>query len=113
MDSKEASEMEVIILSEIRDAEKNADEIIERAKREKERIVHESRVNSSKMVSSKEEEIKRLQEKKLMDFREKSKLISEEKIAEGKIEAKQLKFKSEKNIAKAVEFAIKKFEEMA
>ena len=110
--TEEEPRMEVIILSEIRDAEKKADEIVEKAKREKERIVQESRENSSKMLSSKEEEIKKLQEKRLMDFRDKSKLIIEEKIAEGKIEAKQLKLKSEKNIAKAVEFAIKKFEEM-
>ena len=46
-----------------------------------------------------------------MDFRDQSKLIIEEKIAEGKIESKQLKSKSEKNIFKAVEFVIKQFEE--
>ena len=110
--TEEEPRMEVIILSEIRDAEKKADDIVEKAKREKERIVHESRASSSSMIPSKEEEIKKLQEKKLIDFRDKSKLIIEEKIAEGKLEAKQLKSKSEKNIAKAVEFAIKKFEEM-
>lgn len=103
--------MEADILSEIRDSEKKADEIIEMAKREKEAILHQARVNSSKFLASKEEEIKKLQEKKLMEFREKAKLIREEKLAEGKSIAKQLKAKSEKNIPKAVELVIKKFEE--
>ena len=47
-----------------------------------------------------------------MDFREKAKLIGEEKSAEGKMAAKQLKAKSEKNIGKAVDSILKKFEEM-
>ncbi len=104
--------MEAEILSEIRDSEKKADEIIERAKREKEAILHQARANSSKLLALKEEEIKKLQEKKLMEFREKSKLIREEKLAEGKSMAKQLKAKSEKNIPKAVEFVMARFEEM-
>ena len=43
---------------------------------------------------------------------EKAKLIREEKLAEGKAIAKQLRAKAEKNIPKAVDFVIKKFEEM-
>ncbi len=104
--------MEAEILGEIRDAEKKADEIIGKAKREKEAILREAAVNSSKLLASKEEEIKKLQEKKIMDFRDKARLIREEKIAEGKPTARQIKAKAEKNIAKAVEFVIKKFEEM-
>lgn len=104
--------MEAEILSEIRDAEKKADEIIERAKREKEAILREAYVNSSRLLASKGEEIKKLQEKKIMDFRDKSKLIKEEKIAEGKAAAKQARAKAEKNIQKAVEFIMKKFDEM-
>ena len=97
---------------EIKESEKKADEIVERAKREKERILHEGKVNSSKLLSTKEEETSKSQEKKLMDFREKSRLIYEEKIGEGRAMAKQIKAKSEKNIAKAVDFIITKFEEM-
>ena len=104
--------MEAEILIEIRESEKKADEITERAKREKERILHEAKVNSSRLLAANEEEISKSQEKKLMDFRDKSKLIYEEKIGEGKITAKQTKTKSEKNVAKAVDFVISKFEEM-
>ena len=104
--------MEAEILAEIKDAEKRADEIIERAKNEKERILQETVRNSSKLMGEKESEIKKLQEKKIIDFREKSKLIKEEKLAEGRTLAKQLKTKAEKNIAKAVELVIKQFDEM-
>ncbi len=104
--------MEAEILSEIRDSEKKAEEIIERAKHEKERILHEARANASKLFESKEEEMRKFQEKKLMESKEKYKSISEAKIAEGKIAAKQIKSKSEKNIPKSVDFIFKKFEEM-
>ncbi|MBI2653012.1 hypothetical protein HYX00_06105 [Candidatus Woesearchaeota archaeon] len=104
--------MEAEILLEIRNSEKKSDEIIERAKREKEAMMHEATINSSKLLTEKEEEIRKTQEKKLMDFREKAKLIRDEKLAEGKNAAKQLKAKSEKNIPKAVESATKKFEEI-
>ena len=104
--------MEAEILTEIRDSERKADEILERAKREKESIIQEAIKNSSKLLDAKEEEIKKAKEKKIIEFRDKAKLIREEKLAEGKIAVKQLKAKAEKNIAKAVEFVIKKFEEM-
>lgn len=104
--------MEAEILTEIRDSERMADEILERAKREKESIVQDAVRNSAKLLSVKEEEIRKVQEKKIIDFREKAKLIREEKLAEGKAAVKQLKAKAEKNIQKAAELVIKKFEEM-
>ncbi|MBS3114312.1 V-type ATP synthase subunit H [Candidatus Woesearchaeota archaeon] len=103
--------MEAEILKEIKDAEKRADEIIERAKREKEAIIQEAIRNSTKLFSAKEEEIRKAQEKKIMDFREKAKLIKEEKLIDGKAAVKQLNAKAEKNIAKAAELVMKKFEE--
>ena len=104
--------MEAEILSEIRESEKRADEIIERAKKEKEAIIQEAIRNSTKLFAAKEEEIRKAQEKKIMDFREKAKLIKEEKIADGKAAVKQTRAKADKNIAKAVELVIKKFEEL-
>mgnify|MGYP001560875542 CR=1 FL=1 len=99
--------MEAEILSEIRESEKKADEIIERAKREKEVIIQEAIRNSTKLFAAKEEEIRKAQEKKIMDFREKAKLIKEEKIADGKATVKQARAKAEKNIAKAAELVMK------
>lgn len=113
MNAEQAESRELEILSEIRDSEKKADEILERAKREKDSIVQDSTKNSSKLLSEKEEEIRKAQEKKIMDFREKARLIREEKLAEGKAAARLMKAKAEKNIAKAAELVIKKFEEAA
>lgn len=110
--SADFPKMEAEILSEIRESEKRADEILERARREKESIAQDAMRNSAELLMEKEEEIRKLQEKKIADFREKSRLIREEKILEGKAAVKQLKAKAEKNIAKAAELIIRKFEEM-
>ena len=53
-----------------------------------------------------------MQDRNIMDFREKLKFRKEEKLAEGKNTANQLRQKSDKNISKAVDFIIKKFDEM-
>lgn len=100
------------ILAEIRESEKKAEEILEKAKKEKDSIIRQAIINSSKIISEKEEDLRKLQEKKIMEFRDRSKLLVEEKISEGKISTKQIKTKSEKNIPKAAEFVMKKFEEM-
>ncbi len=109
---EEESHMDTEVLMEIRDAEKKADDIIERAKGEKDSIIQEASLNSSKLLESKEDEIIKQQEKKLSEFRDKSKLIKEEKISESRNTIKQLKSNADKNAAKAVDFAMKKFEEM-
>lgn len=103
---------EIAILAEIKESEKKADEILERAKNEKDRIVHEARSNASKFLALKDEEIKKSREKKISEYRDRAKLLEEERLAEGRLSAKQIKSKSEKNTQKAVDFVLKKFEEM-
>ncbi|MBI2647021.1 hypothetical protein HYW99_00940 [Candidatus Woesearchaeota archaeon] len=112
MDVTQTYVKEIEILREIKEAEKKAEEILEMAKSEKEAIIREAVRNSSKLLAIKEEEIRKSQEKKLIEFRDKARLLKEEKLAEGRLIAKQIKAKSEKNIAKSVEFVMKKFEEM-
>ena len=104
--------MEAEILMEIKETEKKADDAVERAKRESESIVKEAIRNFSRLLAAKEEELRKAQEKKIADFREKARLIKEEKFGEGKALAKQLRAKAEKNIPKAVELVMKRFEEM-
>ena len=111
MNAEQVESREIEILGEIRESEKRADEILEMAKKEKESIIQDSIKNSSKLLSEKEEEIRKAREKKIMDFREKAKLIREEKLAEGKAAAKLMKAKADKNIGKAAELVVKKFEE--
>ena len=110
--AEETISPESVILSEIREAEQKAEEIIDKAGLQKASIVQEARKEAARLVSSKLEEIRKSQEKKIMDFREKSRLLGEEKASEGKIQAKQIKSKSDKNMQKAVDFVLKKFEEM-
>ena len=110
--AEETISPEAAILGEIKEAEKKADEIAERAKLQKDSIIQEAKANASKLILAKEEELRKTQEKKIMELRDKARLLTEEKLAEGKLSAKQIRAKSEKNIQKSVNFALDKFEEM-
>ena len=111
MNAEAVESKEFEILSEIRESEKKADEILEKAKKEEGLIIQEALRNSSRLLSENEAEVRKSQEKRIMDFREKARLIRDEKLAEGKQAVKQLKAKAEKHIAKAAELVAKKFEE--
>ena len=105
-DSKESQ-----ILLEIKSAEKKADDMMDKARQSCEAIVNQAAKNSSIKIGSMQEEIIKSKEKKILDFKEKLKLLREEKIAEGKAEARQIKSKAAKNIPKAVSLIMEKFEE--
>jgi vacuolar-type H+-ATPase subunit H len=109
---EESAPKEVSVLMEIREAEKKSDEILEKARLQKDSIIQSARADAAKLISSRQDEIRASHEKKIVDFREKSKFIIEEKIAEGKASARQVSAKSGKNSNKAVVFILKKFEEM-
>ena len=98
---------EAEILKEIRECEKKADEVIEKAKRKKENILDNAQRSSAKLLSDKKEEIRQLQEEKLAHFREDANSLRKEKLEEGKKLVNQAKAKAEKNTSKAVEFVIK------
>lgn len=100
------------ILLEIRDSEKKADEILEDARKQADSILQEANAEAAKLLESKQAEIIKQNEKKVADFREKSSLLREGKLVEGKASVKALKTKSEKNIPKAADYIAKKFEEM-
>lgn len=108
----EDSSREIAILAEIRESEEKSEEMLEKAKSEKDSIIHQARLDASKLIAEKSEELKKSQEKRIMDFKDKLKLLNEEKIAEGKTLAKQLRLKADKNSPKAVELVLRKFEEM-
>ena len=103
--------MEAEILTEIKEEEKKAEELLEKAKREKDTILQDAAKNSSKLLSVKSEEMSKQQEKKLEELRDQFLRLKQEKLTEGRNSAKQLKAKTEKNIPKAVEHVLKAFEE--
>ena len=90
-ESVEGSSIETDILREIMDSEKKAEEILENAKKEKESVIQRAIINSSKLLAEKEDEMRKAHEKKIMDFRDKSKMILEEKLADGKTGARDRK----------------------
>ncbi len=108
----EDSSREIAVLTEIKESEEKADAILEKAKSERDLIIQQAKLDASKLIAEKAADIKKAQEKKLMDFKDRVKLLSEEKIIEGKTLAKQLKSKADKNSSKAIELVLKKFEEM-
>jgi vacuolar-type H+-ATPase subunit H len=110
MDEKTTNETD--ILSEIRNSEAQSEEIIEKAEKKKGVIVQDAVKNSSELLSKTKEDLVKLWENKVLSARDKAKLIKEDKLKEGKKAADQLKKKGEKNVSKAVEFIIEKFEEM-
>ena len=104
--------MEAEILLEIKNSEKKAEGIIEKANMEKREILEKTKINSSKLLDEKKDEIRLSQEKKIVSFREKIKSAKNEKLKEGKKVLRAIKTKAEKNITEAVELIIKKFEEL-
>ena len=76
--------MEAEILMEIKNSENKADEIIERDNREKGEILEKAKINSSKLLDQKKEEISKAKEKKIIDFRDKTESVKKEKIRENK-----------------------------
>lgn len=104
--------MESEILVEIKEAEKKADEILQSARQKKESIANDAVSNSSKLLAKGEERLKMTHEEKIVAFRDIARHMKEEKLAEGKTAVKQLKAKSGKNVKNAVDFVMKKLDEM-
>ena len=103
---------EAEILKEIRDSERESEGMLKEAEAEKQKIIEKAKKDSSKAISDSKEEIIRKREEKLAALREKAASLRNEKIQESSKFVKQLKAKAEKNISKAVDFVMEKFEEM-
>jgi vacuolar-type H+-ATPase subunit H len=103
---------EVEILKEIKESERLADDLIEKANKESQKIVEDARKSSAERFNQKTEEISKAKGDKIAALRVRASSLKNEKINLGKKVEEQLLAKSSKNIDKAVNFVIKKFEEM-
>ena len=103
-------DVEFEILKEIKQAETKSSQMIESAMKEKDSIISDANKNASKMLQEKQEQTRKEHEAKISNFREQSKLIREEKLGEAKIQVRQIKTKSEKNLDKAADFMMKKLD---
>ena len=99
------------ILKEIRNSEEESEGILKEAEAEKQRIIEKAKNDSLKAISDKKDEIIREREEKLAALRERAASLRNEKLQESKKSAIQLKAKAQKNISKAVELVMEKFEE--
>lgn len=102
--------MEKLIFLQIRESEKKADELIENAKKEHEKRINEAKKNALSMMIKKTEEIQKEKEKELNEIKERLASETKNALETGKRKLEDGKRKYSKNIDKAVEFIIKKFE---
>ena len=103
---------EAEILKEIRTSEEESEGMLKKAEAEKQKIIEKAKKDSLKAISDSKGRIMREQEEKLVALREKASSLRNENLQESQSSIAQLKAKAEKNISKAVDFVIKKFEEM-
>ena len=103
---------EAEILKEIRTAEEESEDLLKKAEAGKQKIIEKAKKDSLKMISDGREEIIRGHEEKLAALRENAASLRNEKLQESSKSVKQLKAKAQKNISKAVDFVIEKFEDM-
>ncbi len=103
---------EAEILKEIRTSEEESEGMLKKAEAEKQRIIEKAKKDSLKAISDKKGEIIKEQDEKLAALREKAASLRNEKLQESKKSVMQLKAKAQKNISKAVDFAMEKFEGM-
>jgi V/A-type H+/Na+-transporting ATPase subunit G/H len=108
----ESNQKEAQILSEIRSSETDAEKLMLEANKEKGRIIDITKKDASILFLSKKEEIQKQHEKVIAEFKVKSVSVRAKKIEDGIKSAKNIKAKAEKNISKAVDFVMKKIEEM-
>jgi len=104
--------MEGNIFLEIKEFEKRADEAVEKANKEKEGILQGARLKASRLIREAEEQAEREKGKKVASFADKLKQANEVKIAEERLRVGQMKKNASKKMGEAVEFVLKKFEEM-
>ena len=72
------------ILSQIRNSEKKADEIIENGIKQKESMLQDAIKSSSELLNKRKEEIEKLGEKKIVNSRTKAESDKNDKLKEGK-----------------------------
>lgn len=100
---------ETEILSQIKISEKKAEEVVEKANILKDSMIQDAIKDSAEILINKKEELRILQEKKVLNSKEKAITLKNEKIIENKKTVNQIRKKTEKNINKAVQFIMDKF----
>ena len=99
------------ILNDIKDAERKADAIIDKAVKEKEKILNEAHSKASTLLIGEEQKVQQQQDKKISDHKDKLKALKARKAEEGRKLASEAEYKANKNIGKATDYIIEKIDE--
>ena len=99
------------IISEVKDAEKKADVLIERAKKEADELVQSAKHEASTVIRKEEDLFAKEQEKKLSELKDTLAASKVEEAQETAKEISEIKAKAKKNQAKAIAHIIKAFED--
>ncbi|MDP3766364.1 MAG: hypothetical protein Q8R04_07670 [Nanoarchaeota archaeon] len=110
MEAVSASGKEPIsIFVEIRAAEKKADEILQNAANEKDRILGEARHGASSLILKRFEETDKDKAKKIQNFQSNVYTIRDRKISEAEERVKKIEENAKKNMSKAASLIFNKF----
>lgn len=105
----EEKEQDSAIFIEIAEAEKKADEIIESAIKEKEKLINDAKRNLSSLILKTTEEIDKGREKKIQDFQSNAYVLKEGRLDEAKGQIKKFEQKPHKNMQHAVDIVFSRF----
>lgn len=100
-------------LEEIRQAEKEADRIIEDAAHRKGAIISEARAKAARFLKDREEELAKGKAKSMEQLKEKLLAARSKVLSEGSERVKALRKSGERKISEAAELAIAAFENEA
>ena len=98
------------MLGEIKDAEKEADRIVEEAEKQKQKIISDSRMRAAQFLKDMEAELAEGKAQAIERQKEKIAAGREKILGEGMNELKSLRKNAEKRVNDAIDLALEAFE---
>jgi len=97
------------VFSEIKESEKNAEQIIEKSKRDAEEIMNSAKSKASSMILDRFEEIENEKRKRVENFESKVYVLKDTKIDEAKEKTEKIIQKMRKNCDDACDLVFNRF----
>ena len=101
------------IFKSLKEAEKSEEDMLKKAEKEKEAIIQKAKHDTIRLANEEEDKIKEMEEQRTTEGSAGIKKIKQEILNKGKHDVAALIKESEKNIGKAADLVMKKFEETA
>ena len=97
-------------LDEIKDAEKEADRIVEEAEKQKQKIISDSRMRAAQFLKDREAELAEKKAQMIERQKEKISAAREKMLSEGMSELKSIRKNAEKRANDAIDLVLEAFE---